>query len=236
MKKNFKIGFWSLLLFGVFGQFTLLAQTLKTCDIAIGFKSPINNEIIPFGDTAKVSLYFVNNGPDTLLQSDTIFYEVGGLLAACPSQNLNIGDSIILPISTVYSTGGGNDTIQFEANLTNTSATFFQTNPNDDSTSVTFIMNGNGQTGLSSYCKSINELNLFPNPASGLVTIQLNTARYKKVQLSVTDIYGRETLFHDYLNSNKSGIQFDVAGFQPGIYFVQLTADAQIFTSKLVVR
>ncbi len=62
------------------------------------------------------------------------------------------------------------------------------------------------------------ELNLYPNPTSGIVTIELGKT-YKSLNLIVTNVIGQVVLSKKYKSTNK--LNFKISG-SPGFYFVVL--------------
>src|SRR5690606_12735482 len=115
----------------------LYAQAIKNCDLAIGFDKPLNNEVFPYGDTAKFVLYFLNNGPDTITTNDTVFFSFSGIEATLPHQEIVPGDTAKLQVAEGYSDGMENDTITYWAKILPYATTYTQTNQQNDSTSVT---------------------------------------------------------------------------------------------------
>lgn len=72
-------------------------------------------------------------------------------------------------------------------------------------------------------------IELYPNPASGIVKLQNNY--YNLTNLQIYDIYGREQRV-----SNFSNEQFDVSGLQAGVYIVKLTFDDGWFITRKFVK
>ena len=72
-------------------------------------------------------------------------------------------------------------------------------------------------------------IELYPNPASGIVKLQNNY--YNLTNLQIYDIYGREQQL-----SNFSNEQFDVSRLQAGVYIVKLTFDNSWFITRKFVK
>jgi ELWxxDGT repeat protein len=71
---------------------------------------------------------------------------------------------------------------------------------------------------------------VYPNPASQLVTIKNIEPNQKIV---VVDVTGK-IIYQE--NANQSSLELDLAAFENGIYFIQIYEDAQLIeTKKLVV-
>lgn len=75
--------------------------------------------------------------------------------------------------------------------------------------------------------------NLFPNPATDVVQIELPSGQNLD-QLVVRDLTGRQVAQDTQLNSDR--IQLDVAAWPSGIYFVSLEGEGGQWTERLVVR
>jgi len=219
------------------------AQTQAHADLELIVATPHNNQVIPFGDSVRTSFFIINHGPDDII-GDTLLVSTdnpamgGGFVG-----DIRVGDTGIAYSGLQWKDEGdtNNDTLSFcyyFRSPVSISNRVVDTNAANDTTCYTYVLLGDPTTGIAT-THANKPLKLFPNPASGFVNIQLNTEGYHQLQLYVTDVLGREVLLHDYATKNSSrkrGIQFDVSGVLPGVYFVRLMADGQAFTAKLVVR
>ena len=78
-----------------------------------------------------------------------------------------------------------------------------------------------------------SSINLFPNPATNHVTIDLPNAK-EKVEITITDITGK--IIYATIATNTQKVEVNTKDFAEGIYVVQLqTADFTV-TKKLVVE
>ena len=92
-------------------------------------------------------------------------------------------------------------------------------------------------TGIieSSFASSIN---LFPNPATNHVTIDLPNAK-EKVEITITDIAGKiiySTTAIDFDSYREQKLEVSTEDFAAGIYVVQIQSAGFIATKKLVVE
>lgn len=78
------------------------------------------------------------------------------------------------------------------------------------------------------------EMSLYPNPNNGKFHLQLSSTLACKKELSITNIIG-ETLFTKILNENESQVTLDMRSLQPGIYFLKMSAENQIWTEKMMI-
>ena len=78
--------------------------------------------------------------------------------------------------------------------------------------------------------------NIFPNPASNFITIQLNERIVaKSFSVQLFDVMGREVYSSNKLNSNNS-FQIETSSFAKGVYFAKLTVDGNSHQSKFVIE
>lgn len=82
----------------------------------------------------------------------------------------------------------------------------------------------------------LSNWNLYPNPVQNNVVIEFSLQSSTNVQLSITDLLGKE-LVRKRLGDNISGSQrfnLDVSGLQPGVYFLNFYAnDALLKVSRI---
>lgn len=222
--------------------FSINARAQASVDLELRTVYPANGQVIPFGDTVHIEMLIINHGPIDII-NDTIMIDNDVLFGSGFIGDIPVGDTV-----TAYgimqwmgdedSVNVTMNTCYYFRNPVSFSNNVVDTNAVNDTACFSYILLGDTTTGIAAI-QANKPLKLFPNPASGLVNIQLNTEGYRQLQLRVTDVFGREILFHDYATKNsfgKSDIQFDATGFSPGVYFVRLRADDKTFMSKLVVR
>lgn len=92
--------------------------------------------------------------------------------------------------------------------------------------------NGNGSFGVAGHL----ELEIFPNPASAIVTINLHGLTEGQASLWVFDNLGRE-VFQQKLGDGTSSIQFDLSPgkFPNGEYFVKVATQDGVLTNRFIV-
>ena len=79
---------------------------------------------------------------------------------------------------------------------------------------------------------------LYPNPTGGRFTVAFNASReVNHVDIQVTTITGQQVLSRSY---DHAGLQFtadlDLGSQARGIYFVEIKADGDKITRKLIVQ
>ncbi len=86
--------------------------------------------------------------------------------------------------------------------------------------------------------KGLNDLAVYPNPNNGVFSVSFRTASLiKHTVITVTDITGRVLSQEAFDNVNGNFKQeFDLSSHAHGVYFVEINADGQKQTSKIVIR
>lgn len=81
----------------------------------------------------------------------------------------------------------------------------------------------------------LNEMNIFPNPTSGIFKLQLNSGQtaINNHQLSIFNMLG-EKIYSSQINSDKTEI--DLSKAPQGIYLVQIKTDKGVATKKLILN
>lgn len=78
-----------------------------------------------------------------------------------------------------------------------------------------------------------NLLQIYPNPATCLMSIQLQNNFTGLAEITITDILGKNLLLSS-VNVSNGFINIDVSGFPKGIYILQLINQNQRFVSRLI--
>ncbi|MEP7169968.1 MAG: T9SS type A sorting domain-containing protein [Bacteroidota bacterium] len=77
-----------------------------------------------------------------------------------------------------------------------------------------------------------NFATIYPNPVSEQFTLQINTSKFSKQEVSLVDATGRTI---DHFTMTNPVQRFDVSKFAKGIYAVRLTIDQKTVFKKLIV-
>ena len=80
-------------------------------------------------------------------------------------------------------------------------------------------------------------LSNYPNPVSGLTTIEFTLKKSAKINLQLLDECGRviETLVNEGMQAGKHSVIFDKKNLASGIYYYSLLADKERKTNKMVI-
>lgn len=79
---------------------------------------------------------------------------------------------------------------------------------------------------------SNNSFKIYPNPATGEVTLQLNTA-VNNADVTITDVLGK-TVLTDVITGTQAAVNITL--LKSGMYFVTLKTDGRQLTEKLIVK
>lgn len=78
---------------------------------------------------------------------------------------------------------------------------------------------------------------IYPNPSTGVFTVELNNLETRKVELRIMNVIGneilRETLTTDDIQFKKT---VDLSSFAKGLYYVKIEADNYSTVRRVVVK
>ncbi len=94
-------------------------------------------------------------------------------------------------------------------------------------------VSGNANINL----ENLNNVNIYPNPANGNVTVTFNLMNQSDIQIDITDQIGRtiKILASQRMQSGKQKINFNTYDLTDGIYFIRIQSDKQTMNNKLTV-
>ncbi|MGQ0827810.1 MAG: T9SS type A sorting domain-containing protein [Bacteroidota bacterium] len=86
-------------------------------------------------------------------------------------------------------------------------------------------------TGIVSENKEVS-LNVFPNPSSNQLTIDLSNVSESQVKVDVTDIQGK-LMYSEIQNTGKS-FHMNISNFENGIYFINISGENTSMNQKFI--
>ena len=127
---------------------------------------------------------------------------------------------------------------------TATSKTYTVTQTGDYKVEIT---DANGCTNISDQVhvvvSSVIEFNnkitfeIYPNPSTGIFTMNINTLKQEKLTFSIFDMLGHIVYHKDYFPVSGSYTEnFDFSGFQKGIYFVRVQSGENVGAGRIVLQ
>ena len=143
---------------------------------------------------------------------------------------------------TVTLTGAGAVTYQWAANTLfiqaaqavvspqqSTTYTLTGTNANGCSGVTTIALNVSECTGINQITTTLSGVKLYPNPTSGVFTVELNTTSAKTIE--VTDVTGRVVMTN---TSNNEVVNVNINNLSNGIYYVKVQSENAVDVIKVV--
>jgi PKD repeat protein len=92
-----------------------------------------------------------------------------------------------------------------------------------------------GPTGIQEKAKIKEEVSIYPNPTTGVVSVFLLNPS-SKVELSVINIQGQKEFSDQFAaKSRNSEKQFNLSGLPKGVYFFRITTDQSTITKKVIL-
>lgn len=131
-------------------------------------------------------------------------------------------------------------TIQFLPTTapSNNVASVLITNSDADESSYNFIIGGKGllDVGINNLNKTENFINLYPNPASDFVTINLNSENTSEIQINLYNILGEKVNGNDItlLIGEKNKV-INTTSLVNGIYFIEIKSENKTYKSKFII-
>lgn len=180
---------------------------------------------------------------------------ISGFSYAPATLTVNIGDVVTIqasgghPLAEVDQTtwnANGTSTLSTGFGVKTANHTFTITNNNTMyyvcTAHVTMGMKGQivvNSVGINEQQMSFNNLNLFPNPASGRVQIEFSSVGNNSVNICLFDITGRK-IENIYLNleavNGKNTINYNLPYYlNSGHYFIEISTGNQKSSKKLIV-
>jgi hypothetical protein len=213
-------------------------------------------------NTTPFPLNFViqNNGPDTMTLTDSFAFQLlitnpqanNAIILAYPSAQARL----IVPLRKVMHPG---DTLHHSVPLQINSVPDFSLLVNiiiqgnwinratEDITDPVANNNANGQLNVIWYNKNrdgvsifrpdyVNNLNVYPNPASDIVSIQMELLKVENTKVALYDMNGRLIISETNLTYfDNTGYQLNIADVPNGIYMLQVTNGEEVHTGRVVV-
>ena len=103
--------------------------------------------------------------------------------------------------------------------------------------SILKYYNPNGITiGVQSYQVNGNDVNIYPNPSTGIVNFDVNGPNKENINIRIYDVAGR-MIFQKVLNVDGiTNTSFDFSEFPRGLYIVNTSSTEENYTKKLIIN
>ncbi|MBP6334362.1 MAG: T9SS type A sorting domain-containing protein [Bacteroidia bacterium] len=133
--------------------------------------------------------------------------------------------------SYAWSTGGTTQTIDV---TTSDTIIVFVTDANSCSNSDTIVVQFS--VGIDQVA-GLDFLNVFPNPATDMVNIQLSTGSNTDLEVRIVDVNGRNIIFDKIKDVNGAfRTEYSLSNFNSGIYFIQVISNEGVSIHRLVIQ
>ena len=100
-----------------------------------------------------------------------------------------------------------------------------------------FSYNLDGQNTIGLLEENVNEIRMFPNPATDMVNISIELNDASNTSLSVINMVGQVVIANDYGMLNGSNrLEMNVSSLPAGMYIVEINAGASSQTERLIVK
>ncbi len=106
-----------------------------------------------------------------------------------------------------------------------------------------FALGENGTVLINTQASGVGEMknpefqiNIFPNPSSGLIVIKILKSKGEKIEIGILNYRGQE-IFTTYVTSNQNEIliPYDLSYLSKGIYLIRIRNSNSILTKKIVL-
>ena len=97
------------------------------------------------------------------------------------------------------------------------------------------VVTASGVLGLSSK-EYIQDFQMYPNPATDIVTINTSKISSKNLTIKICDLTGKNIYTKRVEDRNDDVVSLAVSSFSKGVYIVQIEGENVIQTSKLLVK
>lgn len=203
-----------------------------------------------------------NNGPDTAFTTDSFTFQFvlttagtnSQLILAFPGQTsvaivplrkmLAPGDTLIHSLNLNIN-ARVNQSVLVNALVLN--GAFFNRSTNDINDPVT-TNNQNGILNMVWYNfqgwgvsvdrpEYVNNLHIYPNPASDIINIQMEVVKLESTTVELYDLSGRLVAEHTNISNLGTGeFQLNVADVPNGVYLVRVTNGEEVHTGRVIVN
>jgi hypothetical protein len=104
--------------------------------------------------------------------------------------------------------------------------------------SYTFVAYAPTQlAGVNDLPNSLGSLNLYPNPVTDELNIDLNTKSAEQIHISLMDITGRQVaVLADNKSNGAQHIKYNTSGLTKGLYMVRVQAGSETTTRKVQIQ
>jgi len=239
--------------------YTLIAATLvlataanaqtKKINLRFTIVTPANGATIVAGTALTQKVIITNLGPGVIAAADTVFmhdpFNNTGEIWFYLNHPKAVNDTIQLTKSYTPSTSNTNGVRNYcvygyVMNGSTITSDSTGSTPSQTCNSVTFtggVNSGIANIGLTENVATEN-LNIFPNPATGSINVNYTAKNNSELTARVVDITGRVVMTHSYgkVFVGQSNFKLELSTLKAGIYFVDLRQEGARAVGKVTLQ
>jgi hypothetical protein len=83
---------------------------------------------------------------------------------------------------------------------------------------------------------TIENIDVFPNPSSGIVNVDATTLMQKPFKINIYDLLGKEVYTQTVKESDDHALKIDLSDRPSGVYILSLSNEDQVYTKQVVLK
>jgi hypothetical protein len=103
----------------------------------------------------------------------------------------------------------------------------------NDNAIVTILLNDLTETGI--HDLQLSNINVYPNPTTGMLTIDLSNITNNLIKIGVINVTG-QLVYMEKIENTKSTKKIDLSSYPKGIYFMLLKSNNSITAKKIILE
>jgi len=193
--------------------------TVRVDDGISAYKTTVYVTVLPFHAG-------IINGEDSVCTGSAIT-----LTDTTAGGNWSGSDATLATVSSggVVTGGTATGTVTITYTVSNSCGTIYTTYP------VTVHNSEECATGIAA-ADVRHGLYVFPNPASGSVSLRLSSGQSEDMKVTISDVAGRVLAAFDMQTNTDETVELDRSGFAPGVYMLQTVTGSGVWRKSLLVK
>lgn len=247
------------------GQINLGAVQPAGTNRVFWYSDPVGPGVLTFGNSYSrnldtTSVFYIGAQKDSCFSPRVPVY---GVVADFPTVAFDALDTTICDDTTYYINAGANlglnVTYEWMSNDTNVNGKVIQTVGVDPTRlnlntryyyTSKLLSSGRCETisdtvfvTITDTCKvgiddlsKIGQLNVFPNPTNGVVTLQIETEQSVRASLQILSMRGEVIYERQGIHTLGFNEQFDLSNYSKGIYYLRLVSNEENIIKKIILK
>lgn len=166
--------------------------------------------------------------------TNTFFTSVATNAGASPTyQWKKNGVAIAGATGITYSAKAGTDYSHLDTiTVTIRSSVFCATPDSVNSTPITMYLTNVGVENIA----SANDLHVFPNPASGSISISSPMLKNNDVMIEISSVTGQKVLTRNIKNNQEGILKLELSDYRPGLYYIKVTDNSTSLSVPVLLK